>query len=304
VEANTRRVSTLADPAVLRPVLDRLTVKLDGTPAAPSVTTRHRKIFNTTLEYAVELKLLPTNPVPALKWTAPRTMQAIDRRCVVNPTQARNLLDAVAAQQPSGPRLKAYFGSMYFAALRPEEAASLAKHNLALPEVGWGELLLDRAQPYAGSDWTNSGEDRDDRQLKQRAIGEVRPVPCPPELTAMLHEHITRFGTGPDGRLFVGERNADVLPKLTPIRVWKRAREAVFTPDEVASPLAKTPYDLRHAAVSTWLNGGVPPTDVAQWAGHSVDILYKIYAKCLDGGLAEIRGRIEAALGLPRGSET
>lgn len=28
--------------------------------------------------------------------------------------------------------------------------------------------------------------------------------------------------------------------------------------------LARTPYDLRHAAVSTWLNGGVPPTTVAE----------------------------------------
>jgi hypothetical protein len=32
--------------------------------------------------------------------------------------------------------------------------------------------------------------------------------------------------------------------------------------------LAKRPYDLRHAAASTWLNGGVKPTRVAKWAGH------------------------------------
>jgi hypothetical protein len=40
-------------------------------------------------------------------------------------------------------------------------------------------------------------------------------------------------------------------------RVWRRARQAAFTAEVAASPLAKTPYDLRHAAVSTWLNGGV-----------------------------------------------
>lgn len=44
----------------------------------------------------------------------------------------------------------------------------------------------------------------------------------------------------------------------------------------MTSPLARTPYDLRHAAVSTWLNGGVPPADVAAWAGHSVEVLLKI----------------------------
>jgi integrase len=57
------------------------------------------------------------------------------------------------------------------------------------------------------------------------------------------------------------------------------------------------PYDLRHAAVSTWLNGGVPAVTVAEWAGHSVEVLLKIYAKCLDGEGAAVRQRVEAALG-------
>jgi hypothetical protein len=35
----------------------------------------------------------------------------------------------------------------------------------------------------------------------------------------------------------------------------------------------------RPAAVSTWLNGGIPPTDVAAWAGQSVEVLLRIYAK-------------------------
>jgi hypothetical protein len=49
--------------------------------------------------------------------------------------------------------------------------------------------------------------------------------------------------------------------------------------------------------VSTWLNGGVPATTVAEWAGHSVEVLLRIYAKCLDGGDALVRRRVEAALG-------
>lgn len=40
-------------------------------------------------------------------------------------------------------------------------------------------------------------------------------------------------------------------------------------------------YDLRHACASTWLNGGVPPAQVAEWAGHSVSVLLKVYAKCI-----------------------
>lgn len=214
--------------------------------------------------------------------------------------QVRTQLNALHAQPRSGPRLVAYFGCLYFAALRPEEAVGLAKHNLSLPPDGWGEIYLEQAEPYAGKDWTDTGTNCDQRQLKQRARGEVRRVPCPPELTALLHEHIATFGTTPDGRLFFGERNHDELPKLTILRAWRRARDAVFTSEVAASPLARTPYDLRHAAVSTWLNGGVPATTVAQWAGHSVEVLLRIYARCLDGGDAIIRQRVQTALGHPR----
>jgi integrase len=241
------------------------------------MTSRRRKILHAALEYAVELELLDKNPMPALKWTPPKTTHGIDRRRVANPIQVRTLLHAVG-QQRGGRRLVAFFGCLYYAALRPEEAISLAKHNLSLPTRGWGELHVERAEPYAGKEWTDSGRNRDQRPLKRRARGEVRVVPCPPPLTALLHAHIQEFGVQPDGRLFVGERNDDELPTMTIGRVWRRARQAAFTVEVAASTLVKTPYDLRHAAVSTWLNGGVPPTMVAEWAGHSVEVLLRIYA--------------------------
>ena len=296
VEKNTRSVSALSKPDILRKVLDGLTVKLDGAPGAPSVVNRRRKILNTAVEYAVERELLAANPIPALKWSAPRKGLGVDRRSVVNPVQARTLLAGVREQGRVGNRMIAFYACLYFAALRPEEAVSLSKRNLSLPTKGWGELTLDIAEPHAGRYWTDSGDNRDRRQLKQRAPGETWIVPCPPELTALLHEHLSAFGTGADGRLFVGERNKEELPVGTINRVWRWTRAAVLTPEVAISPLARTPYDLRHAAVSTWLNGGVPATQVAEWAGHSVEILLKIYAKCLDGGASELRQRVQLAL--------
>jgi len=53
---------------------------------------------------------------------------------------------------------------------------------------------------------------------------------------------------------------------------------------------------VRHAAVSLWLNAGVPPTQVAEWAGHSVNVLLRVYAKCVYGQDEVARIRIEAAL--------
>ncbi|MER7008599.1 site-specific integrase [Dactylosporangium sp. NPDC000555] len=242
-------------------------MRLDGAPAASSVISRRRKILNTAVEYAIELKLLEANPIPALKWKKPKPVQVVDPRCVPNPVQVRSLFEGVREQGRVGRRLVAFYGCLYYAGMRPEEAAFLNKRHLAIPKEGWGEFHLDGADPYAGKDWTDTGRDRDRRQLKQRERGESRTAPCPPELTALIHAHLDEFGTTPDGRLFVGDRNRDELPKLTVVRVWDRARKAVFTEDVEASPLAHRPYDLRHAAVSTWLNGGVPPTDVAEWAG-------------------------------------
>jgi integrase len=84
----------------------------------------------------------------------------------------------------------------------------------------------------------------------------------------------------------------------TTYRVWAAARAAALTDTEYASPLAKCPYDLRHAAVSTWLNTGVAPTQAAEWAGHSVNALLRVYAKCVYGQDEVARIRIEAALAL------
>lgn len=292
--SHSRPVSALSDPTVLRKVLDGVAVRLDGTPRAPSVVSRWRKILNNAVEYAIERKILAVNPIPALRWKPPRTAHVVDRRRVANPNQVRALLDAVRERSP---HLVAFYGCLYFAALRPEEAAGLAKPHLSLPAKGWGELHLARAKPHAGGEWTDSGDDRDDRPLKQRAVGETRVVPCPPELTAMLHEHLKNFGTAPDGRVFVGERSTDHLPSLTVTRVWAQVRKTALSAQQSASPLAARPYDLRHAAVSTWLNAGIPATQVAEWAGHSVEVLLKIYAKCIEGDAARHRAKIDNALG-------
>jgi hypothetical protein len=47
--------------------------------------------------------------------------------------------------------------------------------------------------------------------------------------------------------------------------------------------------------VSLWLNSGVPATNVAERAGQSVEVLLKIYAKCIDGDEEIMNKRIETS---------
>ena len=64
------------------------------------------------------------------------------------------------------------------------------------------------------------------------------------------------------------------------------------------------PHDLGHAAVSLWLNSGVPATVVARRAGHGIAVLLKIYAHCIDGQADAANKRITDALSIPRQSRT
>jgi integrase len=146
---------------------------------------------------------------------------------------------------------------------------------------------------HVGQDWGDDGAVREDRELKTA----TRDVPAPPALVRALRWHIAAFGHAPDGRLFVAQGwRAGPVSLETYTRVWRQARKAAFTPAQQRSPLARRPYDFRHAAVSLWLNAGVQAPRVAEWAGHSVAVLLKVYAKCIEGQDDDARRRIEDAL--------
>ena len=149
--------------------------------------------------------------------------------------------------------------------------------------------------PCAGTGWTDDGASREERGLKHRAPGETRSIPIPPILVTMLRAHIARYGTSPEGRLFRTARGGP-LNDTGWGEVWQRARPLALTPAQQASPLARRPYDLRHAAVSLWLNAGVPATEVARRAGHGIAVLLKVYANCIDGQASAANQRINDAL--------
>jgi integrase len=135
--------------------------------------------------------------------------------------------------------------------------------------------------------------------LKHRGKKETRPVPAAPPLVRALMWHLAAYGHSPDGRLFfVPAYGNKPVSKWSYVSAWRQARVAALTPAQHRSPLAARPYDLRHAAVSLWLNPGVAAPQVAEWAGHSVQVLLKVYAKCIDGEEGVARRRISDALGL------
>jgi integrase len=114
---------------------------------------------------------------------------------------------------------------------------------------------------------------------------------------APLRFALVRFALRRSALVRFALRRSAPLATITYRRAWDRARRSALSDEECRSPLARRPYDLRHACLSTWLNGGVAPTQVAEWAGHSVEILLRVYAKCLGGQDEIAKRRIVAALG-------
>lgn len=297
LSTHTLPLTEVANAAVIRKALDLLATRLDGGPAAANTVARKRAVFYSALKYAVELRYLDAHPMDFVQWRAPRNVEEIDRKVVVNPTQARALLAAVREKDPA---LDGFFACMYFAALRPSEVIHLRNDECELPERGWGWLHLSGSTQHVGEEWSDTGEMREDRELKHRAKSATRDVPACPELVRILRRHRAEYCRTPDGRMFNGP-GAGLVPvsKSTYLRAWRQARQKALTTAQQRSPLARRPYDLRHAAVSLWLNAGVPATQVAQWAGHSVHVLLKVYASCIDGQDEAARKRIEGALGIP-----
>ena len=195
--------------------------------------------------------------------------------------------------------MEAFFACLYYAALRPSEEAPLREADLLYPrleEGGWGVIVLAASASRAGTAWTDDGTARQERGLKHRADNETRTIPIPPELVRLLRAHIKRYGTTPDGRIFQTARGG-IIQDSAYSAVWAEARQAALTEAQFRSPLGRRPYDLRHAAVSLWLNSGVPATEVARRAGHGVAVLLKIYAHCIDGQADAANQRITDALG-------
>ena len=174
----------------------------------------------------------------------------MDPRSVGSPQLVADMLTAasyVGARQ--GPRFVAFYGCMFYGLMRPAEVARLTRAGCDLPEKGWGALTFGDSAPAPGRQWSSTGDVHEDRGLKGRSRKAVSRVPIPPELVHLLREHIERFGTAPDGRLFRSERGGVIQPS-TWWQVWRKVRSLALTPEQLVTPLMERPYDLRHAGIT------------------------------------------------------
>lgn len=306
ISKHSLAITDAAHPEHLRKALNAISIKLDGKAAAENTTRRKRMVLSNAFTYAIERERLEGNPLRRVDWQAPPTDDEVDFRFVPNPQLTKALIDAVRQQGPRGEHLEAFFGCIYYAAMRPGEIAALKDTDCVLPDEpddaadgqaadGWGELILEENHPEVASGWTDDGTPYEKRGLKRRARKATRSVPIPPVLVRMLREHKKRYGVAEDGRLFRAARGGRVR-STEYCDIWDVAREKALAPKDMKTPLADVPYSLRHAGISLWIKAGVEPPEVARRAGHSLAVLYRVYAKILRGRESQANQLIDKAL--------
>ena len=77
--------------------------------------------------------------------------------------------------------------------------------------------------------------------------------------------------------------------------VWAAARNLALTPARLLKP-GRTPLRPAPRGCIAVAERGGPPPRVAERAGHSVEVLLRVDAKCLDDGDDIANTRIDAAL--------
>ncbi|MYS76932.1 tyrosine-type recombinase/integrase [Streptomyces sp. SID5926] len=145
-------------------------------------------------------------------------------------------------QEESSGAVFPFLASIAGTALSPGEAASVRVQDVTLPDGEFGEVLV--------------------------RAGEGRKVPVSPDVAGVLRRWIDEAGLEAEDLLFPAERGGP-LASSEYKRAWRRARQAVLSPDEVQAGLGEQVSSLRDSCLDRWLEAGVPAWGVAEWAGVS-----------------------------------
>ncbi|MCG8655025.1 tyrosine-type recombinase/integrase [Yimella sp. NH-Cas1] len=133
---------------------------------------------------------------------------------------------------------------------------------------------------------------------QRRRAGKARVVGLPAWLVGDLRVYLAQHPRSGDadaplfpGRVMGGQdRSTGAKGRITYDQPWERDAfyRRHFKPALKAANLPQTMrlHDLRHTAGSLMLRAEIEPYRVAEYLGHSLDVLLKIYAHILEGDRA------------------
>jgi len=192
-----------------------------------------------------DIRLVPVNPVASFRF--PKKPQSDEEITVIPREEIPFVLAALERRQRRGPAWHLMAQFMLQTGMRTGEARAVHKDD-----IKGDRLLVHRnftlTHGLKGSTKTNK----------------KRWVPLNPVARGTLEEL-----TPVDGFYFPWNRNA--------FQSFFTDRMQELHDLGLASERYR-PYDLRHTAISGWLEAGVPVTQAASWAGNTAEMIWKHYA--------------------------
>jgi integrase len=289
-----RRVRSLAVDDI-EAFIERVQIERGVTPATAK---HHYGVLRQVLAFAVRKGAMKVNPADGarLDWS-PAVNREPFEPVALDEAEVRALADAMRQHSPGTPwPLLVEF--MAYTGLRAGEVAGLNVGDLRI--LGSADNIKRAEVHVRRIRVRGKGNTYDQPNLPK--TGKVRKVPILPawlrgDLAAYLAQHPHR-----------DDQSAPLWPGATAVRgsgpkdwssvpdndkAWDRDPfyRRQFKP---ALKLAGLPpmrlHDLRHTAGSIMLAKGVPPYRVAEYLGHSVDVLLRIYASVLETDVAADMG--------------
>lgn len=280
--------------AHLRAFIDRIrTERLDGSSRrlADSSVVRVRANVRAAFTNARKRRLISWDPWDAIEAEPLRDHERVDPDLVMDPGEVRQMAAACASIHP---RYHAYVLIQGLCGLRPGETDALRRRDLDLTGLP-ATVNAGGTHSWVPDRFFADGETRR-RPLKGRGKKVSRRIPIPDELVPLLQEHLDKYvGNRRDTAVFANAAGGLINSSNFHRDVWSKAREAVFAED---SPLRRVRrHDLRHAAITTWLNAGVPLKTAQRWSGHNtLAVLLDTYLGVMKGDEAIAIERVAAAL--------
>ncbi|MDQ3431820.1 MAG: site-specific integrase [Actinomycetota bacterium] len=278
----------------LRAFIERIrTEALDGTKRrlADSSVARTRAVVRAAFTNARKRRLIDWDPWDGVESEPLRDHDKVDPDLVMDPPQVRCVARACGAIEA---RYEVFVLVQGLCGLRPGEATDLRRRDVDLADEHEC-LTFGGTRSEVPDRFFVEGESRR-RPLKGRGPKARRTVPIPAELVPLLRWHLDHLvGKGANALVFTNRNGRPVNSSNFHRDIWSKARDAVFEED---SPLrAARRHDLRHSAITTWLNAGIPLKTAQRWSGHkTLSVLLDTYLGVMKADEEVARERFEAAL--------
>jgi integrase len=125
--------------------------------------------------------------------------------------------------------------------------------------------------------WIGESISRGHQNKKGTKTGKSRTIQLPQSVRSTLAERFERVSPPPNDLVFPAPKGGAIDDHRFRARAWK-------TILEICQIEYRTPYNLRHSAISHALHRGVSPISLAEQTGHDKRVLLSTYAHAIDRG--------------------